>query len=50
MTVIEGVGLEGLTFGPSIDTYRGAPGERNARTFGVNGYAFTATKPAATHD
>ncbi len=29
-----------------VDTYQGASGEKNARTFGVLGYSFTATKPA----
>jgi hypothetical protein len=43
--VIEGVGLTDLRFGQPIDTYEGAAGEGNARTFGVHGYAFTATKP-----
>jgi hypothetical protein len=44
--VIEGVGLTELWFGEPLDTYGGAAGEANARTFGVHGYAFTATKPA----
>jgi arsenite methyltransferase len=44
--VIEGVGFVDLRFGPEVDTYGGAPGERNARTFGVHGYPFTAVKPA----
>jgi hypothetical protein len=43
--VIEGVGLVDLRFGEPLDTYGGAPGEGNARTFGVQGYAFTAVKP-----
>jgi hypothetical protein len=43
--VIEGVGLADLRFGDPLDTYGGAPGEGNARTFGVQGYAFTAVKP-----
>jgi hypothetical protein len=43
--VIEGVGLTDLRFGDPLDTYGGAPGEGNARTFGVRGYAFTAVKP-----
>ncbi len=43
--MIEAVGLRDLRFGEPIDTYGGAPGEGNARTFGVQGYAFTATKP-----
>jgi arsenite methyltransferase len=44
--VIEGVGMTDLEFGPDVDTYGGAAGERNARTFGVRGYPFTAVKPA----
>ena len=43
--MIDGVGFRGLRFGEPIDTYEGASGEKNARTFGVHGYAFTATKP-----
>lgn len=43
--MIEGVGLTGLRFADPVDTYEGAPGEANARTFGVQGYAFTAVKP-----
>jgi hypothetical protein len=43
--VIEGVGFEDLRFGPGVDTYGGAAGEANARTFGVQGYPFTAVKP-----
>jgi hypothetical protein len=43
--VIEGVGLRDLRFDDPVDTYAGASGERNARTFGVQGYAFTAVKP-----
>jgi len=42
---MEAVGLTDLTFGEPIDTYGGAPGEGNARTFGVQGHAFTAIKP-----
>lgn len=43
--MIEGVGFRDLRFGDPIDTYGGAPGEQNARTFGVSGHAFTAIKP-----
>jgi hypothetical protein len=42
--VIEGVGLSDLRFGEPVDTYGGAAGEANARTFGVHGYPFTAVK------
>jgi arsenite methyltransferase len=43
--VIEGVGFRDLRFGDPVDTYGGAPGEANARTFGVQGFPFTASKP-----
>lgn len=43
--MIEAVGLRELVFGEGVDTYGGAPGEANARTFGVNGFPFTAQKP-----
>jgi hypothetical protein len=43
---MEGVGFRDLRFGEPVDTYGGAPGEANARTFGVHGYPFTAVKPA----
>ncbi len=45
--MIEGVGLRDLRFSEPLDTYGGAPGETNARTFGVQGYAFTADKPGS---
>ena len=45
--MIEGVGFTDLRFGDPLDTYGGAPGERNARTFGVQGYPFTAVKPGS---
>lgn len=32
-----------------MPTYEGAAGEGNARTFGVHGYALTATKPLSHH-
>jgi arsenite methyltransferase len=43
--------LEELRFldvriGPSVDTFRGASGERKARQFDVYGYPFFARKPA----
>jgi arsenite methyltransferase len=43
---MEGVGFRDLRFGDPVDTYGGAPGEVNARTFGVQGHPFTAVKPA----
>jgi len=42
---MEAVGLTDIRFGEPIDTYGDAPGEANARTFGVHGYSFTAVKP-----
>lgn len=39
------VGFEGLEFGPQIDTYAEASGERSVRKFGVFGHSFTASKP-----
>jgi hypothetical protein len=40
-------GFVDVAIGPPVDTFGGAAGESNARTFDVNGYAFLATKPAA---
>jgi hypothetical protein len=34
-----------VTIGPPIDTFGGAAGEENARTFDVYGYVFLAHKP-----
>jgi len=42
--VIEGAGLLDVVFGPRVDTYAGASGEANARTFGTFGYPFRARK------
>ena len=39
------VGFTGATAGPGVDTFGGARGEPNARTFDVKGYAFIARKP-----
>jgi hypothetical protein len=44
-TVITAVGFTDLEFGPSVDTYGGALGEKNARLFGTWGYPFRAHKP-----
>ena len=41
------VGFTDVAAGPGVDTFGGARGERNARAFDVNGYAFIARKPAA---
>jgi hypothetical protein len=41
------IGFTDVEVGPSVDTFGGAPGEANARTFDVQGYAFIAHKPAS---
>lgn len=40
------VGFANITIGPAIDTFGGAAGEPNARTFEVHGHAFLAVKPS----
>lgn len=44
--MIEASGFVDVEIGPPVDTFGGANGEANARTFEVFGYAFRATKPA----
>jgi hypothetical protein len=39
------VGFVDVEIGPPVDTFGGATGEANARTFEVYGYAFLARKP-----
>jgi arsenite methyltransferase len=39
-------GFVDIEVGPGVDTFGGAPGERNARTFEVAGHAFLARKPS----
>ena len=39
-------GFVEIEIGPAVDTFGGAGGEANARTFEVFGYAFLARKPA----
>ena len=39
------VGFVDIEIGPPVDTFGGAHGEANARTFEVYGYAFLARKP-----
>jgi hypothetical protein len=34
-----------VQIGEPVDTFGGAPGEANARTFAVNGYSFLSRKP-----
>jgi arsenite methyltransferase len=38
-------GFVDIEIGPAVDTFGGAHGEANARTFEVFGYAFLARKP-----
>ena len=39
------VGFVDVEIGPPVDTFAGATGEANARTFEVYGYAFLTRKP-----
>jgi hypothetical protein len=39
------IGFIDVQIGPPVDTFGGARGEANARTFEVYGYAFLARKP-----
>ncbi len=39
------IGFVDVEIGPAVDTFGGARGESNARTFEVYGYAFLARKP-----
>ena len=39
-------GFVDIEVGPAVDTFGGASGEANARTFAVFGYAFVAYKPS----
>ena len=43
--MLEEVRFVDVQIGQPIDTFGGAGGEENARTFDVNGYCFTARKP-----
>ena len=42
--MLEGSGFEQVTIGPPVDTFGGAAGEPNARSFDVYGYAFLARR------
>ncbi len=42
------MGSVDIEIGPPVDTFGGAGGEANARTFDVHGYAFLARKPSTT--
>lgn len=44
-STMEAAGFVDIEVGEAIDTFGGAPGEANARTFEVHGYAFLAHKP-----
>jgi hypothetical protein len=43
--MLEDTGFEHVTIGPPVDTFGGATGEANARSFEVFGYAFMARRP-----
>jgi len=40
--MLEDSGFEAVTIGPPVDTFGGATGEPQARSFEVYGYAFLA--------
>jgi arsenite methyltransferase len=44
--VLRGAGFTDIAVGAPVDTFGGAPGERNARRFEVFGYPFIGHKPA----
>ena len=43
--MLEDSGFHQVTIGPPDDTFGGANGEANARSFDVYGYAFLARRP-----
>jgi hypothetical protein len=43
--MLEDVGFVDVEIGPAADTFGGAGGEPQARTYEVYGYAFRARKP-----
>jgi hypothetical protein len=43
--MLEDSGFVDVEIGPAVDTFGGAHGERNARTYEVYGYAFLARRP-----
>ena len=45
--MLEDTGFVDVHIGPAVDTFGGASGEANARTFDVYGYAFLARRPRA---
>lgn len=42
--MLEEAGFEQVAIGPPVDTFAGAPGERNAKRFEVYGYPFLARR------
>lgn len=44
------IGFTDVNVGAAVDTFGGAHGEPNARTFDVNGYPFIARKPTQPQD
>ena len=42
--MLEDSGFEQVTIGPPVDTFGGAIGEAQARSFEVYGYAFLASR------
>ena len=43
--MLEDSGFDQVTIGPPVDTFGGATGEHQARSFEVYGYAFLAHRP-----
>jgi hypothetical protein len=43
--MLEEIGFVDVVVGEPVDTFGGAGGEANARTFDVKGYPFLARKP-----
>jgi SAM-dependent methyltransferase len=46
VALLRGAGFSDVRIGPAVDTFGGAPGERNARRFEVSGHTFSARRPA----
>jgi hypothetical protein len=46
--MLEEVGFVDVVIGDAVDTFGGARGETNARTYEVYGYAFLARKPTGS--
>ena len=43
--MLQDSGFHNVMIGPAVDTFGGANGEANARSFEVYGYAFLAHRP-----